>query len=163
METFGLIGLIQMECDGSDVRTRRIHGSGQILCCRVYLALINAVTLYTQLAAPDHKTRCLQLGHSNPGRAVSTRAARPLQQDQGHQRTGPEPQRPAVLVGAGAQGGSWVPPLGGWAGRRARAKPLRAVQLGSRGPHGTSSPFLKRSFRRRLWLCPSNLQHPEGS
>lgn len=48
MEVFGLLGLLQMECSGSDARMKGIHGSSQILCCRVYLALINAVLLYTQ-------------------------------------------------------------------------------------------------------------------
>lgn len=59
-----------MECGGSDLRTRKIYGSGQILRGWVYLALINAVTLYTQWAAPDHKTRCLPFRYSNARLAV---------------------------------------------------------------------------------------------
>ena len=70
MEMFGPIGLTQMECDGSERRIRRIYGSSQILCCCVYLALINAVMLYTQFALPDHKTCCLQASHSNTTLAV---------------------------------------------------------------------------------------------
>lgn len=65
MKTFGLIGLTQMECDGSDARGRGIYAPSQILCCWVYLALINAVMLYTQLDFPNHKTCCLQFSHSN--------------------------------------------------------------------------------------------------